>query len=338
VTTVEIAAGPRDAWLAIEANGWGDGLPCIPPTRDLVEEMLADIDPDEVIASIPPSGGDVTNELAAANAVMAGCLPGSLRVVRAALQAFADPAFNPLSIQTTTNPAAALVVVNGPVRHELGFESGAGCMGAGRTNLTIGRAVRLILANVGDAKPGLGDRASHGFPGKVSFCFAEAEEASPWAPLSTRASIPAETSAVTVVSASGTTNVLELGDADDVLHSIVSVLAAPGSNDAMFGGTPMVVLPPELAELFNEKGMSKSDVQRILWERGTVRAGDMSTPNREMMAAVRTAEYGTIEDDTDLHVAQSPDDLLLVVAGGPGTHAVYVPTFGLSHAVTRAVT
>jgi hypothetical protein len=337
VRTLEVAAGPRDAWLAIEANGWGDGLPCIPPTRDLVEEMLVGLDPDEVIASLPPSGGLVTNELAAANAVMAGCPPGSLRVVRAALQALTDPAFNPLSIQTTTQSAAALIVINGPIRHELGFESGAGCMGAGRTNLTVGRAVRLILANVGDAKPGLGDRASHGFPGKVAFCFAEAEEASPWAPLSTRASVPAETSAVTVVSASGTMNVLELGGADDVLNSVVAVLAAPGSNDAMFGGTPMVVLPPELVELFAEKGMSKSDVQQILWERGTVRAGDMSQPNREMMAAVRTTQYGTIEDDTLLHVAEKPDDLLLVVAGGPGTHAVYIPTFGLSHAVTRPV-
>jgi hypothetical protein len=268
---------------------------------------------------------------------MAGCPPGALPVVRAAVQAIAEPAFNPLSIQTTTNPATALVVVNGPVRHELGFESGAGCMGAGRANLTVGRAVRLILANVGEARPGLGDRASHGFPGKVCFCFAEAEESSPWEPLSTRAGIPAGTSAVTVISASGTTNVLELGDADDVLASVVAVLAAPGSNDSMFGGTPMVVLPPELAELFLEKGMSKADVQRALWERATVRAGAMSVPNREMMAAVRIEHYGTIDDDTPLHVSPTPGDLLVVVAGGPGTHAVHIPTFGLSRAVTRAI-
>ncbi len=130
---------------------------------------------------------------------------------------------------------------------------------------------------------------------------------------------------------------LELGDADDVVNSVAAILSGPGSNDSMFGGTPLVVLPPELAELFVTKGWSKQDLQAALWERGTVRAGAMSEPNREMMAAVRTEHYGAIEDDTELHVAQTPEDLLVVVAGGPGTHAVYIPTFGLSRAVTRPV-
>lgn len=335
--TTEVAAGPREAWLAIEAQGWGDGLPCIPPTPELVEEMLDGADPDAEIAAIPPGNGVVTNALAAANAVMAGCLPGALPVVRTAVRAVADPDFNPLGVQTTTQSAGVLLVVNGAVRHALGFESGAGCLASGRTNLTVGRAVRLTLANVGNAKPGLGDRASHGFPGKIAFCFAEAEESSPWPPLSTRAGLPEGASALTVVSASGTTNVLELGEGDDVIASVAAILPGPGSNDCMFGGNPVVVLPPELVELFVDKGMSKADVQRALWGRGTVRAGDMSEPNREMMAAVRTAHYGEIDDETELHVSPTPEDLLIVVAGGPGTHAVHIATFGLSRAVTLPI-
>jgi hypothetical protein len=337
VRTVDVPSTLRDAWLAIEAHGWGDGLPCIPPTRALVDEMLDGQEPDEPIAEIPPANNVVTNALAAANAVMAGCPPGALPVVRTALRAVAHPDFNPLGVQSTTQSAGTLLVVNGPIRHTLAFESGAGCLSSGRTNLTVGRAVRLTLANVGDAKPGLGDRASHGFPGKIAFCFAEAEESSPWSPLSSRAGIAADTSAVTVVSASGSTNVLELGEGADVISSVAAILAGPGGNDCMFGGNPVVVLPPELVELFVDTGMSKGDVQRALWERGTVRAGEMSEPNREMMAAVRTAHYGEIADDTLLHVSNTPDNLLLVVAGGPGRHAVYVPTFGLSRAVTLAI-
>lgn len=335
--TVQIPDAFRDAWLGIEEQGWGDGLPCVPPTPALVEEMLGDADPDEPIAEIPPANGVVTNALAAANAVMAGCPPGSLPVVRTALRAVAQSDFNPLGVQSTTQSAGVLVIVNGPIRHELGFESGAGCLASGRTNLTVGRAVRLALANVGDAKPGLGDRASHGFPGKIAFCFAEAEESSPWSPLCSRAGLAPGTSAVTVTSASGFTNVLELGEADDVIASVAAILAGPGNNDCMFGGNPVVIFPPELVELFVDKGMSKADVQRALWQRGTVYAEEMSEPNREMMAAVRTARYGEIAHDTELHVSNTPEDLLLVVAGGPGTHAAYIPTFGLSAAVTLAI-
>jgi hypothetical protein len=333
--TTRVPEGVREAWLAIEDAGWGDGLPCIPPTPELVEQMLGGAEPDEVIAALPPSGAEVTNALAAANAVMAGAPAGALPVVRTALRAASDPGFNLLAVQNTTNPATVAVVVNGPIRHELGFHSGAGCLGSGRTNLTVGRAVRLTLANVGDAKPGLADRASHGFPGKVGFCFAEDEEGSNWEPLSARAGLAAGTSAVTVVSASGTVNCLELGGAEDVISSVSAILSAPASNDSMFGGNPVVVLPPELANLFT--GRSKQDVQQALWERGTVRAGAMSVPNREMMAAVRTEHYGRIADGTELHASRTPEDLLVVVAGGPGTHAVSIPTFGLSSAITLPV-
>jgi hypothetical protein len=337
VRTHQVDADFRTAWLEIEAQGWGDGLPCVPPTPALVEEMLGEFDPDEVIAVLAPSRAAATNRLVAANAVMAGCDPAAMPVVRAALQALAEPEFNLLGIQSTTNPAAALVIVNGPIRHALGLESGASCMGSGRGNLTLGRAVRLALANIGNARPGFGDRASHGFPGKVGFCFAEAEEASPWEPLCEWGGLPTGTDAVTVVSASGTMNVLELGGVDDILTSTMAILAGPGSNDVLLGGTPVVVFTPEHAELLACAGWTKADVQRHLWEGATVPVGPLSAENREMMTAVRSEQYGTIVDETRLHVSPRREDLLIVVAGGPGTHTVYIPTFGLSRAVTRRI-
>jgi hypothetical protein len=338
--TVEVADDPRSAWLELEERGWGDGLPCIPPTPELVEELLAGADPDEPLGTIGPSGATATRGLAAVNAVMAGCPTEAFPVVVAAIRAAADPAFNLLAVQSTTNPCTTALVVNGPIREAAGFTNGASCMGNGqRTNLTVGRAVRLCLVNVGGARPGSGDRATHGFPGKLAFCFAEAEEESPWAPLATELGAPAGASAVTVVSASGALNLLDTADdAQELLAAFAESIAAPCSNDALWGGTPMVVLGPEHAQLLARSGLGRADVQRSLYEQATVRAGSVTTQNRNsFLTAARGPVYGTISDDTPIHVADRPEDLLVAVAGGPGTHSVFLPTFGDSRAITRVI-
>src|SRR5262245_51912135 len=172
--------------------------------------MLGGADPDEPVAVLGPSQATATRGLVAVNAVMAGCAPGAFPVVLAAIRAVAEPAFNLLAVQSTTNPASEAIVVNGPIREASGFTSGPSCLGNGQsTNLTVGRAVRMCLVNIGGAKPGSGDRATHGFPGKLAFCFAENEEESPWPPLAHVLGAPAGASAVTVVSASGSLNLLD---------------------------------------------------------------------------------------------------------------------------------
>lgn len=339
--TISVTDDARSTWLEIEKRGWGDGLPCIPPTPRLVNEMLGNLDPTVVAADIPPSGAAATYELIAINAVMAGCAPGVLPLLVAATEAVADPAFNLLAIQTTTNPATEVVVVNGSVRAQLGLESGESCLGNGaRVNLTLGRALRLVLTNVGGARPKEADRATHGFPGKLGLCFAEAEEASPWLPLHTRAGLTAELSAVTVIAGSGTLNLLDTTDnADELLRALGRSLAFPGSNDLLYGGTPLVVLCPEHARILASAGLSKGDVQARLFEAATLRAADLSTSNRNsLLMPFRGSQYGVLEADTRIHLADAPEDLLLVVAGGPGTHSVYIPTFGESRAVTRQLT
>lgn len=340
--TVEVGEGLRSAWLEIEEHGWGDGLPCVPPTPDLVAAMLGGRDPAEVVAVLPPAMAEATSELVAVNAVMAGCDPAAFPVVLAAIRAAAEPRFNLLAVQSTTNPCTEVLVVNGPVRRAAGFADGLSCMGNGqRANLTAGRAVRLVLTNVGGARPGETDRATQGFPGKVAFCFAEAEEESPWEPLHVSyGGLPREASAVTVVSGSGSLNLLDTSDdAEELLAAFARALAYPSSNDVLWGGTPLVVLCPEHAAVLDRAGFGKREVQRYLYEHGTIPAGAVTRSNREsFLAGSRLEEYGgRIDATTEIHVAQRAENLLVAVAGGPGTHSVYIPTFGDSRAVTRRV-
>ena len=169
---------------AYRAKSWSDGLPIVPPTRERVARMLAAVDvaPDTVVARLAPGFGVATVERIAINAVMAGCGPIHLPLLVAAVEAVATPAFNLQAIQATTNPVAVFVIVNGPAARELGFNGTFNCLGEGNwSNATVGRALRLVLRNIGGALPGQLDRATQGQPGKYSFCCAENEADSPWA-------------------------------------------------------------------------------------------------------------------------------------------------------------
>jgi hypothetical protein len=325
--------------MAMEEKGWGDGLPCVPPTDELVDAMLEGWDPSDEVAAIPPLGAVATVGLIAVNAVMAGCAPGALPVVTAAVRAAADPEFNLLAVQSTTNPAGEVVVVSGPVRSALGFDSGVGCMGpTARTNLTVGRAVRLSLVNIGSARAGTGDRATHGFPGKITFCFAEAEE-SPWPPLHKALGLRRDASAVTVVSGSGSLNLLDTSDdAEELLLAFSRALAYPSSNDYLWAGTPLLVLGPEHANVIAAGGFDRAEAQRFLFEHSAMPAGHVTRQNLDsFLLPARTPHYGEITPDTGVHISDVPEDILLVVAGGAGTHSVYIPTFGDSRAVVEEV-
>ena len=178
-----------------QGQGWTDGLPIVPPTHDDVREFLrfTDREPREVVAVLPPRQGEATVERIAINAVMAGCRPEYLPVILTAVEALTDPAFNLDSIQATTHPVTPLIIVNGPIAREIGINGGYNAFGQGfRANLTIGRALRLLLMNVGGGLPGTGDRATQGTPAKIAYCVAENEEANPWEPLHVEHGFPRE--------------------------------------------------------------------------------------------------------------------------------------------------
>jgi len=320
---------------------WTDGLPIVPPTRERVERMLTGTRRarDELITLVAPGFGEATVERIAINAVLAGARPDHLPVLIAAVQAMAEPKFNLQGVQATTNPVAVFLVVNGPITAKLDINGGFNCLGQGSwSNAVLGRALRLVLQNIGGALPGDMDRATQGQPGKYSFCCAENEAANPWQPLHVERGFSAETSTVTVIGAAGTVNMnTHAKDAADIVRVIADTMAFAPSNDYWCGGEPWLVLAPEHAEILKRDGMEKAELRRQLWEQSKMRAGRMAKKDFDRTAFSRREELGEIGPDTLLPISPSPEDIGLVVAGGVGTHTTYVPSFGDTRAVTRAI-
>jgi len=320
---------------------WSDGLPIVPPTAARVERMLAATrrDRHELIACVAPGFGAATVERIAINAVLAGCDPEYLPVLIAATAAVADPAFNLQGIQATTNPVAVWLVLNGPLARQLQVNATFNCIGQGAwANATLGRALRLILQNIGGALPGEMDRATHGQPGKYTFCCAENEDAHPWQPLHVERGFAAADSTVTVVGAEGTMNMnTHEKSGGELVRVIAETMMHPPSNEYVHGGEPWLILCSEHAEILARDGMDKAAVKRALWTQSKMAVSRLSVKEIERARASRTAELGVLSGDTLLPISPRPEDIQIIIAGGPGTHSVYVPCFGNSRAVTRRI-
>ena len=325
----------------VRERRWGDGLPVVPPTPERVERMLAASTrgPDEIIARVAPGFGAATVERIAINAVLAGCDPAHLPLLIAATEAVAHPQFNLQGIQATTNPVAVWLVVNGPAAERLQINGTFNCLGQGAwANAVLGRALHLILQNVGGALPGEMDRATQGQPGKYSFCCAENEQASPWAPLHVERGFAREASTVTVVGAEGTMNMnTHTKDAGELLRAFAETMMHPPSNEYCHGGEPWLAIGPEHADILHRAGLTKADVKHELWQRSKMPASRMTERDLLRVRDSRASELGEIRPDTLLPISPRPDDVWFIVAGGPGTHTTYVPCFGNSHAVTREI-
>jgi hypothetical protein len=313
-------------------RGWSDGLPVVPPTPQRVEAMLAGVplDPQQVVAEIPPNWGAATVEKLAINAVMAGCLPEYLPVVLAAVEAMSDPAFNLYAVQATTHPCSPLVIVNGPIRHSLGLHSASGCYGPGwRANATIGRALRLALLNVGGARPGDGDMSTQGAPSKYSYCVAENEEQNPWQPLHVERGFHPDQSTVTVVAGEPPHNINDHAgaSAEDILTIIAGAMAVTGANNAYTGGETLLALGPEHAGTIARDGLTKDDIRQWLGRRALI-------PLERYTHETMLERFGRIPDGP-VPMVGAPEDLAIIVLGGPGKHSSWVPTFG---GTTRSVT
>ncbi len=324
----------------LEDHDWGDGMPVVPPTLERVERMVSASGraPDDLIAEIDPRRGVASIEKIAINAVMAGCRPEYMPVLIAAVEAVAAPEFNLHGIQTTTNPVGPLLVVNGPVRRQIGLNCERNALGPGRrANATIGRALRLILLNVGGAIPGRLDKATLGMPGKYTFCLGENEEDSPWEPLHVERGHAADESTVTAIGAQGTNNVLALsGGAREALLLTADMMAVMGNNNALFGrGHPTVFFSPGHARQFVEQGyQTKHAVQQALFEFSKIPLSRY--PEQEIFPLVPLRERAL--DGDRVCVARRPEDILVVVAGGPEPyHICYCANFGDTEAVTKTV-
>ncbi|MYB42649.1 MAG: hypothetical protein F4X76_10800 [Chloroflexi bacterium] len=337
---VALDGGYGEVNARLSEAGFGDGLPLVPPTEERIGAMLAGGGfpaysqlPMLAPARVPPTAWEI-----AANAVLAGCAPEHLSVVVAAVEAVADPDFNLTGIQATTGAATPLLIVGGPVVAEIGMNAGANSLGQGsRANATIGRALRLVLQNVGLAVPGLSDMATQGQPGKYTWCVAENEADNPWPPLRVALGLPAGASAVTVVGAVGNVEVVlpatSPEDVADVLAGSMTVEGNAGGEGTFGGGQALVLLPPESAWFLDSHGWDRRRLQRELFARATVSYEEL-TPAIVERAIVRRRELG-LADEGVLRVARTPEDVLIVVTGGVGTKATFVPTWPGG---TRAIT
>ncbi len=313
-------------------RGWTDGLPVAPPTPERVEAMLAatDLPPAHVVAEIPPNYGAATVEKLAVNAVMAGCLPEYLPVLLAAVDAISDPTFNLYGAQATTHPCAPLLIINGPIRGALGLHHSSGAYGPGwRANATIGRAVRLVLFNIGGGYPGVGDMSTQGAPSKYGYCVAENEEENPWEPLNVERGFRPDQSTVTVMAAEPPHNINDHSgrSAEDVLTIMAGAIAVTGANNAYTGGETLLALGPEHASTIAKDGFGKKEIREWLHQHARI-------PLERFTHETLMERLGHIPEGP-VPMVGTPDDLLVIVLGGPGKHSSWVPTFG---GTTRSVT
>lgn len=319
----------EDSHEAVESllreRGFTDGLPVVPPTPARVEAMLrgSGLPRDHSVGDCPPLNAPATLEKIAINAVMAGCDPSYMPVLVAAVDAFLDPVMNAHAIQTTTNPVGPMILVNGPIRHQIALNCGAGCFGPGtRANATIGRALRLILMNVGGATPDSVDKAPLGWPGKYnSCCIGENEEESPWEPFHVERGFDADASTVTVLPVNGMWPITEMSpEKEMVLHHVTHGMIATGpcgGHEAPDGFESVLVMSPVIAGMVAEMLPTKRALRDHLYEHARVPLRHYPQYRHEGTLA-RLAERGISITDERIPICLEREQFVVLVAGGLG--------------------
>lgn len=303
-----------DAIEACYARGWSDGLPVVPPTPVRVLRMLKGTsrDAQDVIGIMPPDLVPCTVEKVAINAVMAGCKPEYMPVLLAAVEAALEDDFGLHGLICTTMFGSPVIMVNGPVANAIGMNSGNNALGQGnRANATIGRALQLIIRNVGGGRPGEIDRAALGNPGKYSFCFAEAED-SEWLPLAQERGVAAGRSAVTLFPGEGVQGIVDQKsrDPDSLARSMAHSLRAVDNVKLAMAGDAVLVVSPEHARIFIEAGWSKQRLRETLEQL-------LMAPGQELVVGAGGIAEGIPARFKDKQVPKfRPGGLLIVRAGG----------------------
>jgi len=313
---VELAA-QEDEHEAIFERGWSDGLPVVPPTEARVLAMLEGTtrEPHEVVAIVPPDLAPASVEKVAVNAVLAGCKPEYLPVVLAAVEAACTDAFNIHGVQATTMGAAPILVVNGPIRRALQMNSGQGVLGMGnRANASIGRALQLVIRNVGGSRPGGTDRSTFAHPGKIGMCFAEDEEGSPWEPFCTDFGLAAGQDAVTLFCGEGPRLLVDQisREPESLLCSLAAGLGAVHHPKIAVAMAAMLVIGPEHGRVFRAAGWSKAELKRRL-------LAALARPGRELARGAGGMAEGLPlpPEAADASIPKfRPENLHVVYAGG----------------------
>jgi hypothetical protein len=324
------------------ARGWTDGLPVVVPTAEKVDQMVAAAGraAADRIGPIPPRWRQATVEKIAINAVMAGCRPEYFPVVLAAIDALLDDDCQLYGIQTATNTTAPLLIVNGPLVQELDINARGNVFGQGaRPNATIGRAVALVLRNIGGDIPGETDMATHGHAGKFTACIAEAQDVSPWSPFHVDAGFAAGDSTVTVIGASAPQNIFTYGceTGQDVLEHFIGATLGLGHNNIIFPTGPLFIVSPEHAGTMARDGIGKKEIQNAVFERARIPLTRFSARSVRGLEHRRARWFAEVGDPNHIGIVDRPEDVHIVVAGGAGIHSLFVPTAFSYAPVTRPI-
>jgi hypothetical protein len=321
---------------------WCDGLPIVPPTPERVAAMLGSADGARVLGLMPPLWREASLEKLAVNAVMAGCAPAYFPVIVTAARALLEPAFNLYGVQATTHPVAPLLVVSGPIATRIGMHAGSGLFGPGfRANATIGRAIRLILMNIGGGWPGRHDMSTQGGPSKFSYAIAERDDVLPWPPLHARLGFEPGQSVVTVFGGEGPHNVNDhvSTTAAGILNNVADVAATLGSNVGWYMAQSqlLVVLGPEHAATVAADGFTAADVQRFVFEHARLPLGRLKLGGMWGMHDWPLWMQKVTDEAALLPMVPAPEDIYVMVGGGSGKHSCVVPNCCFSRAVSKVI-
>jgi hypothetical protein len=319
------------------ADGWGDGLPVLPPTEDRVRALVAATPyaPDDVVCLLPPRMGTATVEKVAVNAALAGVDPDAFALVIAALEAITLPEFNLAALAATTSSVFPMLIVNGPSRARLSIDSGAGCMGGagGRGSMTIGRAVALCLRNIGGQRVGETSKSVFGQPARASgLCFAEWEEESPWPSLAVQRGFSPADEVVTAHGGKGTQPVADIhvDDARELLALVAKSMAFPLANKFLTPtadtGDIVIAVNPVWAARFGAAFPDVDDVKALLLDEAWQPIDLWPPANRQILE-----RQGRVDSRGRVHLCARPEQFVIVVCGGHGSlHAIGLPSWGES--------
>lgn len=330
---LEIQRDPEALYALSIAEGWGDGVPLLPPTDARIEALL-DATPrpaDDVIGRLPPRHGSATIELAAVNAAMAGCQAEAFPLVIAALGAIVQPEFNAVAVTTTTSSVFPLLIVNGPTRSALQIDYQAGCFGgaAGRGSMTIGRAVSLCLRNIGGQRVGATSRSVFGQAARFGQCLGEWEERSPWPSLAVQRGFATHQEVVTVHASKGNFPVADTNNDDprDLTYMLAKSIAYPMSNYylELTGdcGQVVVAINPLWAERLADAFPHVESFQQYLWEHAWQPIDLWRPANRAVLHKKRR-----VDSQGRVYLVERPEQLVPIVCGGlGGLHAMFLPSW-----------
>ncbi len=340
---VLVSGSSADVTTTYYRNGWTDGLPIVPPTAEAVGEMLTgtDLPPGHVLGVMAPKNAPVTVEKIAVNAVMAGCRPTYLAVLIAAVEGLLDKDFDLTGVQTSTGPHSPLLVINGPIRNHINVNYSSGALGHGwQANASIGRAIRLILNNIGGARIGVSDMTTQGMAENFTYCFGENEEQNPWTPFHVEQGFRREDSTVSVMGAYSPEHVSDhvgiepeeiLAVAADAISGITRFHLL--TMDQMVSRDSILLLCPEHARSIADAGWTKKDIQKFVFDHSQM-------PYKTLKVLRRRLDPSKLIDAPGGQMVPMflrPESLRIIVAGGPGKHSAYINSGHSKRVLTRKI-